>query len=226
MDKLGHAATSATLGLYGYKALKWCGVSEKKSIWYGGSIGFAYLTTIEILDGFSDEWGASPGDLCANAFGSALFMSQQFAWHEQRINLKWSFHQTEYSQYRPDLLGSRLNENMLKDYNGQTYWLSANINSFLNKENRFPKWLNIAIGYGAEGMTGAFENSSTYKGTPIPYYKRYRQFYLSPDIDFTRIPTKSKVLNTVFNLLNFVKIPAPTLEYSKEKHFRVLPLYF
>lgn len=219
MDKLGHAATSATLGLYGYKTLKWCGVSEKKSIWYGGSIGFAYLTTIEILDAFSAEWGASPGDLCANTFGSALFMSQQLAWHEQRINLKWSFHQTKYSKYRPDLLGSSLNENMLKDYNGQTYWLSANISSFLKNENRFPKWLNVAFGYGAEGMTGAFENSYSYNGTPIPYYKRYRQFYLSPDIDFTRIPTKSKVLKVVFNALNFIKIPAPALEYSKEKQF-------
>lgn len=226
MDKIGHAATSATIGLYGYKTLKWCGVSENKSIWYGGSLGFAYLTTIEILDGFSAEWGASSGDLLANTFGSMLFMGQQFAWQEQRVNLKWSFHTTKYSQYRPDLLGNSLNEKMLKDYNGQTYWLSVNIKSFLKNDKHFPKWLNIAFGYGAEGMTGSFENVIAYNGNQVPPFKRYRQYYLSPDVDFTRIPTKSSFLKVVFHALNFVKLPTPAIEYSRDKGFRLFPLYF
>ena len=42
-------------------------------------------------------------------------------------------------------------QQVLKDYNGQTYWLSANIWSF-NKESNFPRWLNVAFGYGADGM--------------------------------------------------------------------------
>ena len=46
---------------------------------------------------------------------------------------------------------------MLKDYNGQTYWLSANLKSFFKKSN-VPTWLNISVGYGAEGMFGATEN--------------------------------------------------------------------
>ncbi len=226
MDKIGHATTSATLGMLGYKTLKWCGVPEKKAVWFGGSLGFIFLTTIETLDGFSQEWGASTGDLAANTFGSALFISQQLAWKEQRVILKWSFHQSEYSKYRPDLMGSNLTENMVKDYNGQTYWLSANIGSFLNKESKFPKWLNIAFGYGADGMTGAFQNSSSYNGNAIPYFTRYRQFYISPDIDFTRIPTKSKALKILFHALNFVKFPAPALEYNRENHLRFSFLCF
>jgi hypothetical protein len=63
-------------------------------------------------------------------FGTALFVSQELLWKEQRITPKFSFHTTQYAQYRPNVLGSSLAEQMLKDYNGQTYWLSVNLHSF------------------------------------------------------------------------------------------------
>jgi hypothetical protein len=53
-------------------------------------------------------------------------------------------------------------EQMLKDYNGQTYWLSVNLHSFY-KGSKIPKWLNLAIGYGANGMlTGNGENNGLF----------------------------------------------------------------
>jgi hypothetical protein len=33
------------------------------------------LTIVEVFDGFSAEWGASTGDLIANATGTALYVS-------------------------------------------------------------------------------------------------------------------------------------------------------
>lgn len=48
--------------------------------------------------------------------------------------MKYSFHQTKYSQYRPDLLGSNIIENSIKDYNGMTIWLSFNIKSLILKK--------------------------------------------------------------------------------------------
>ena len=226
MDKLGHATTSCTIGALGYYSLRWAGVENKKAIWYGGCMGSVYLLTIEILDGLSEEWGFSAGDFTANTFGSFLFVSQQLAWNQQRIIFKWGYHSTEYRKYRPDLLGSNLQESLLKDYNGQTYWLSGNIYSFLKKESRFPKWLNIAVGYGAEGMIGGYENPAEHNGQLMPVYTRYRQFYISPDVDLTMIPTKSKFLKLLFYTLDFIKIPAPTLEFSKENSFRFHPVYF
>lgn len=226
MDKIGHASTSCTIGSLGYYSLKWSGVENKKAIWYGGGLGSAYLLTIEILDGLSSEWGFSMGDLAANTLGSFFFMSQQLAWNDQRVILKWSFHQTKFAKYRPDLLGNNFKENMLKDYNGQTYWLSGNIASFLKKDTKFPKWLNIAVGYGAEGMIGGEENHTTYNGVTMPYFKRFRQFYISPDIDLSRIKTKSIFLKTCLRVINFIKIPAPTIELSKENNLAFKLLYF
>jgi hypothetical protein len=225
MDKCAHVTASYYIGRVGYSALRWSGVSEKKAVWYGGMTGFAFLATIEVMDGFSEEWGFSPMDIVANTLGTTLFISQQLAWHEQKFVMKYSFHSSPYAQYNPELLGSTLLQNMVKDYNGQTYWLSANISSLGLQHTRFPKWLNIAAGYGAEGMTGAFENPDEINGVPVPYSERYRQFYIAPDIDLSRIPVKSKTLKLILNTIGFIKIPMPTLEFNKNG-VKFHPLYF
>ena len=227
MDKAGHTTTAYHVGLIGYEALRLAGWDEKHSLIYGGPLGFLYLTTVEILDGLSAGWGFSWGDVTANALGTGLFMGQQALWHEQRISMKYSYHKTEFTQYRPDLYGTTLPENMLKDYNGQTIWLSFNIKSlFLNNESKFPQWLNIALGYSADGMTGGFYNATHYKGNKIPEFTRTRQFVLSPDIDLTRIPVKNKYLKTTLKVLSFIKIPMPAIMIDSQGNFNAYWLYF
>ena len=225
VDKFGHMTTAYYLGKVGFDMLRWSGVSENRSIIFGGSLGFFYMTSVELLDARSSGWGFSWGDMAANAIGSGLFMGQQALWHEQRVSLKYSFHTTKYAQYRPNVLGSTLAEQMVKDYNGHTYWLSANIYSFIDEKSRFPKWLNIAVGYGAEGMLGGFENPEQLDGVALPEFDRYRQYYISLDVDLTRIKTRSRFLKGVFNVLSFIKIPMPTVEFS-EKGTHFYPLYF
>lgn len=215
MDKFGHGVTSYLVGSFGYEMLRDAGLDETRSIWLGGTLGLAFLTTVEVFDGFSSEWGFSWGDMAANTLGAGLFIGQQFLWHEQRITLKYSFHTTEFSDFRPDVLGSNFIQQTIKDYNGQTYWASCNFKSlFLNKGSKFPAWLNFAFGYGATGMTGGFENASEHNGKPIPYYDRQRQFFFSLDVDFTKIPTNNKFLKYTFKVLNIFKVPFPTLEYN------------
>lgn len=226
IDKAGHTTTAYYLSRISYNAFRWTGVSDKKSIWYGGISGLFFITTIEVFDGFSAEWGASWGDFAANTLGTAIFMSQQLLWKDQRITLKYSFHQTQYAHYNPEQLGSNFIQQSLKDYNGQTFWLSANIKSFLKKQSRFPAWLNIAVGYGAKGMTGPNSNIADKNGIPVPDFKRTRQFYLSPDIDLTRIPTKSKFLKVLFNLTGFLKIPLPAIEFNKQDNLKFHWIYF
>ena len=227
MDKVGHGVTSYLVGTGGYELLRAAGLDEKRSIWLGGTLGLAFLTTVEVFDGFSSGWGFSWGDMAANTLGSAMFIGQQFLWHEQRIVFKYSFHTTEFPEYRPDLLGSNLLQQTLKDYNGQTYWASFNIKSlFLKQDSKFPAWLNFAIGYGATGMTGGFTNPSSYNGKPIPHYDRKRQFFFSLDIDFTRIPTNNKFLKYTFKVLNIFKLPFPAIEINSNGEWIGHLMYF
>jgi hypothetical protein len=216
MDKVGHFTTAYYIGRVGIGFFKWGGMERKKAIWYGGVLGSVYQSTIEIMDGYSTEWGFSLGDFAANTAGSVLVISQALVWDEQRIVLKYGFQNSPYAKYRPDLLGSSLQERLLKDYNGQTYWLSVNPSSFMSDCNRFPKWLNIAIGYGADGMLGGYSNPYIIdENGKVINFERYRQFYLSLDVDLTRIKTKSTILKTVFAAVGFIKIPAPALEFTK-----------
>lgn len=209
MDKAGHVFSSYHLGSFGANALKWSGASRKSQLIYGSTLGLVFMTTVEVFDGYSANWGASLGDVVANVSGTALYVSQELLWKEQRIVPKFSFHTTPYASARPNVLGGSIQEQVLKDYNGQTYWLSANIHSFA-KTSAVPKWLNVAIGYGAEGMiTGNDEFVNT---VFLPESKRYRQFYLSLDVDLTKIETKSHFVKTILTVFNTIKIPAPTFE--------------
>lgn len=225
MDKMGHVFSAYALGKTGMDLLAWSGETKKNQLLYGATLGFGYLAVIEVFDGFSANWGFSATDLLANAAGTGFLIGQELLWQEQRIWLKYSFHQTKYAQYRPDVLGESLLEQALKDYNGQTYWLSANLWSF-NKESNFPKWLNIAFGYGATGMLYgdnlALENTLP----PTVSHRPVRNFYLSLDVDLSKIKTKSGFLNTLFNTLNYIKIPAPTLKVNAKGNTAFHLVYF
>lgn len=215
MDKIGHATTAAYFGKFGYETYRWAGIERKKAIWFGGSAGFIFLTIVEVMDGLSTQWGASTGDVIANTFGAGLFISQQLAWNDQRFTLKWSYTPSEFAQYYPKLLGRSDLERILKDYNGQTYWLSGNIKSFLPKRSKFPGWINVSFGYGANGMIGANLNPEFINGVEIPDYERYRQYYLSFDVDMAKIRTKSHFVRFLLNGLNFIKVPFPTVEFNR-----------
>lgn len=222
MDKLGHVLSSYYIGKLGADVLHWSGVSKKNQLVYGSALGFTFLTAVEIFDGYSKEWGFSWSDIAANVAGTGLYVGQELLWEEQRISLKYSFHRTKYAKMRPDKLGENFLQEVLKDYNGQTYWLSANLYSF-NKNSKIPKWLNLAIGYGADGMlTGNNESVDNL----FTNQDRIRQFYLSFDVDLTRINTNSHLLRTVFSVLNVIKIPLPTIEFNSKNRVVFHLLYF
>jgi hypothetical protein len=233
MDKSGHAWAAYNAARGSAAMWRWAGVSQKKSTWIGGLSSVGYLTVIEFLDAQSVKWGWSWADMGANVFGSGLFIAQELGWKEQRVQFKFSFHTNNYSDPQLDsradeLFGKPWYERMLKDYNAQTYWLSGNLRSFF-PSSKLPSWLNIAIGYGADGMYGGFENKWIDQlGNEVVRYDipRKRQFYLSPDIDLTKIKTKSKFLRTALAALNSFKFPAPALMLDSKGKLRAYAIYF
>jgi len=217
MDKFGHAATSYYGGVNGIKLYKWAGLEYKKAVWVGGLTGLLFNSTIEILDGFSANWGASLGDVFANSMGSLLAISQELYWKEQKVILKYSYSKSVIADSNTELFGNTIIQRSLKDYNGQTYWLSLNINSLFELEkSSFPKWLNFALGYSGNGMISAQNKTGD---------NRYRQFLFSLDLDLTRINTKNKFLKKLTHVFSFVKIPFPTFEFSNNQ-LKLHSIYF
>jgi len=222
MDKLGHVFSAYQLGKIGADALKWSGENKNGQLLYGAGIGFVFLGAVEVLDGFSREWGFSWGDMVANTMGTGLYVGQQLLWGDQRIKLKFSFHRTDFAPLRPEKLGDGYLEELLKDYNGQTYWLSANVHSFF-KDSKVPKWLNVAIGYGADGMISGKNMDVDGVVTDL---NRRRQFYLSLDADLSKIRTDSHLLKALFDIINVIKIPFPTFEIDSKGVLKGHFIYF
>jgi len=233
IDKVGHMYGAYIESRTSMELWRWTGIDRKKRIWIGGLSGAAYQTVIEILDGFSTDWGWSWGDFSANILGSATLISQELAWDDQRIKLKFSFHRNNYGEAdlnkrADEIFGKTLAERFIKDYNAQTYWASANLKSFFPTSN-LPPWLAVAVGHGAEGMFGARSNVGTNQNDNSSFdrrdIRRYRQWYLAPDIDFTKIKTNRKGVKLLFFALSAFKFPTPSLEFSKGK-FKVNALHF
>lgn len=234
VDKIGHAWTAYHTSRFTTNMWRWTGVEDKKALLYGTGSSLLYMLSIEYLDGHSKEWGWSWADVGSNFLGASLYVGQELGWKEQKIGFKFSSH---YKNYEDQVLEARANKlfgssfqgRLLKDYNAQTYWLSANLNSFFT-DSKLPRWLNVAFGYGADGMFGGFENIAIDKTNGNVTFdrrdiKRYRQWYLAPDVDLTRIKTNSKLLKSVFSALNVLKFPAPALEFSNGK-FRFKAIAF
>lgn len=221
VDKIGHFYSAYQLSSIGKQLFLWTNMSEKKSAIWGSVMSQAIMIPIEIMDGFSVEYGFSWGDIAANLLGSGFFLSQELLWNGQLIKTKFSFHRTEYAKLRPEVLGDGIFEELLKDYNGQTYWLSFDMYSIGKFNRKIPKWLNVVVGYGAEGMVYGRENENIAHG-----YRSYRQYFIGIDFDFSHIQRRNKVVNTLLFVADMIKFPAPTLEFNNKNGVNFHWLYF
>ena len=245
MDKAGHFFTTHMESNLAFRGALWTGMNRKSAAWAGFGVGMLLQSTIEIMDGFSAKWGFSLSDMGFNLLGGGLFLSQELLWQEQRFLVKTSYMEPNYSQApifasegsgtttlaerARELYGVSYPERFLKGYNGLTIWLSANPASFQkSKHSGWPVWLNIAAGYGAENLYGGFDNRWETEGSIFEsddrLYPRFSQYYLSLDIDFSRIPTRKPWLKTIFHTINWLKVPAPALEFQSRGKFRLHPL--
>lgn len=241
MDKAGHVFSSYNQTYLSYKGLRWAGLSKNKSILYGPLCGTLFQSTIEIMDGFSTNWGFSWSDFTANLIGAGAFAWQQQKWDEQKIRIKFSvFHQSyghtisqngqfiDLAKRSDELFGKSYLEKMLKDYNAQTIWLSFNIKSLFPQKS-IPKWINLSIGYGAENLFGGFSNQWMDEGSLVQLVerdKRYHQFYISLDTDLSKINTNSPFLRTVLDVMNIIKTPFSAIEINTLGEVKFLLLHF
>lgn len=221
LDKVGHLWGAFHGGRLGIAALRAAQIPEKKAIIYGGLLGFVLQSPIEWLDGYATDYGASAGDLGANAGGTLLLIAQQLVWGQVKIMPKFSYQASPYARLRPAVLGSTFPEQVLKDYNGQTYWLSVDMAAFLPESSRYPKWLNLALGYGAQAMVYGEPRHNRQYG-----YDAYRQYFLALDLNLLHVPTQNRFLRSAFSVISMIHLPAPTVEYNRKKGLIFHPVYF
>lgn len=257
MDKMGHGFLAYNESRWLYAGARWAGIRPNAAAWTGFAGGQVLMATLEVFDGLSTPGGFSWSDMGANLLGSGLFVSQQIGWHEQRISLKVSAWPKNYPDDRiypvspagsdgsttlqdrsDDIYGTGLVSLFLKNYNANTVWVSVNPRSFFpQRATWLPKWLNVAVGVGAEnlfvGQGYEWKSNINCDGPDCDVYRldpdlypRTRQFYLSFDIDLTRLPLRNRFLRLLAGTLNIIKIPAPALELTNRGDVRFHALHF
>ncbi len=200
MDKLGHFMEGGLIARTMKGAFIWSGMDNKSAMWLGALFSIAYMTDIEIEDGFATEWGYSPGDEIANLTGDIFAITQEFWPPLQTVKMKWSYVPTGDPKHKGDFPD---------DYGGQVFWFSFDVNSYLGKklEKAWPDFLNIAVGYGVQryedyGPDGRIQN-----------------IYLGLDFDLRRIiPGDSSFMKFIKEFINTFKIiPTPALQWNTTK---------
>lgn len=229
VDKAAHIFNAYFQSDLCFQGARWCGYSENSSLLWANGIALLFQSTIEFMDGFGKGYGFSWPDMASNFLGAGIFTGQQALWGEQKFRIKLSSWPQTYSDQHPngygdpgyslkdrarELYGTGFLNSALKDYNAQTYWLSFNPENIFNRQWKlWPDWLNLSFGFGADGLYGGYSNrwvkeNILYNAERIP---RVHEYYLSLDIDLSKIKTKNHFLKTVLSVINVVKIPAPAL---------------
>jgi hypothetical protein len=201
VDKIGHFYGASVLTFVFSKSLRWAYVPERESILIGAGSALLFQTYVEVRDGFS-AWGFDRVDFAANVGGVLYPVAQFYIPVLKNFNLKFSYHPSDLLN-NPGGIGFRGQEHIIfDDYEGQTFWLSFTVNNLLPEEAEtfWPDWLALTVGYGARRVAEPDAHSIVLLGL---------------DYDMTKIiPQSSSFLRTLSEALNFIRLPAPSVQIS------------
>jgi hypothetical protein len=233
LDKPGHVFSSYYASYFFSDAFLAAGVGFESSMLAGGLMGFGYTLYIEILDGYGANWGFSTTDMIANTLGSGLYIAQAYVPELSSLQLKFSYWPGEWHGER----SRQPHDFFVDDYSSQTFYLSLNLHDVLPESARdfWPDWLNVAMGYAARNLCDGADPTldcsySTYSMDSDQYggaVYGQRRFVFALDYDLQRlIPEGPPWINWLVQTANFVKWPAPAVEYSiEEDRFRFFLAY-
>ena len=224
MDKIGHACTSYQLNKISHSLFEKNNI--KKPLLKSSVYTFGYMLGVELLDGYSTEWGFSIYDVIGNGLGTILYTLQERKFKNQPFEIKFSSHKSTYASCRPSLLGENRLQQILKDYNGQTYWLTFNYNELWNKRIKLFDYIDFAFGYSIDGFTGGHNNpeisSCNCLINDCNNLKRTSQFIFSVDLNTSKIKNKHPILGKFLLPFDIVKIPFPAFILNNSKNFKLI----
>jgi hypothetical protein len=210
-DKFGHMMSGYFASYVSHEALIASGVSQDVAAWVGPLMGTAFMSYIEIEDGFARGWGFDPTDEYSNIAGAALFAGQQYLPWLQNVGMKWSYWPTE-----------KLNQGtpghktiVVDDYNGTMVWFSLKMSNILPESIGWPKWLRLAGGYGAYNVDQIDEQGR--------YLTPGRKVFIALDYDLVELlPDMGSFGNWMAQTLDHIHLPAPALQILPTVKFELL----
>ncbi len=214
VDKVGHFMGGLEAADVFSSSMKWAGMNEKQSLWYGAAFGSGLQLAIEMKDAYAPYWGFSQWDLALGSAGAIWPVAQYYNDDLKAINFKFSYYKQSDIYWELDRQrGKEINKYAWQDdYPNQTYWMTFDVNHF-TETCCWPEWLNIAIGFGLDDTQYLDKNNTKTGGQ--------NEWYIALDYDIPKMlkkwdsPTGKKVKHWV----NYFHLPAPTIRISPKLEF-------
>jgi len=215
-DKPGHVFGCYFTSYLLSEALLQSGFSWEASHIWGGILGIAYSSYVEVLDGYGVNWGFSPSDFAANLVGAGFYMFQFYYPYLQNFTPKFGYVPPEWHGYR-----DRVPSDMFIDnYSAHSLWLSVNLQGALpeNIGKHIPSWLELSFGYAARNLCDPLnpnnDCSHAYPFNNIIYGEP--KFIIALDYNLTKMIPESEYgfVNWFVQTLNHFKLPSPAVEFS------------
>jgi len=214
VDKVGHFMGGLEAADVFSSSMKWAGMNDKQSLWYGAAFGSGLQLAIEMKDAYAPYWGFSKWDLALGSAGAIWPVAQYYNDDLKAINFKFSYYKQSDIYWELDRQrGKETNKYAWQDdYPNQTYWMTFDVNHF-TETCCWPEWLNVAIGFGLDDTQYLDENNTKTGGQ--------NEWYIALDYDIPKMlkkwdsPTGKKVKHWV----NYFHLPAPTIRISPKLEF-------
>ena len=92
VDKVGHFMGGLEAADVFSSSMKWAGMNEKQSLWYGAAFGSGLQLAIEMKDAYAPYWGFSKWDLALGSTGAIWPVAQYYNDNLKAINFKFSYY--------------------------------------------------------------------------------------------------------------------------------------
>jgi hypothetical protein len=211
LDKVAHFHATALQAQVISTSMRWSGLTNNQSIFWGTMASLALQTHVEIQDGYNELWGFDPYDMLANVLGAGFFFAREHVPALQPFVLKWAYWPSPHLTRHHDEAFSDRPPSFIDDYLGQTFWVSARVHDLLpdGAKPYWPPWLCVAAGVG---------------GADLYTEHARREYFISLDVDLPRlIPASTWLGRQALEVLNFLHLPAPAVRISPT--FRLFPIY-
>ncbi len=199
LDKIGHVYAGYAASTIFYRMVNWTGMGERRSAWYGASLGLLFELYIEVQDGFATFWGFERWDAIADLAGAVFFLARFHYEPLQYFQMKFSYYPSS-NLGKPKYGGNGMWDNVAQswadDYEGHAYWLSFRAGEFAHDLWEAPSWMrifNIAAGWSL-----------------APHRER-TEVYIGLDWNLEALPGSNWYWRRFLEWLDLIKFPAPAV---------------
>jgi len=209
LDKMGHFFSAYIMSRLAGDLLMECGFNVDAGTAIGAGMGLAYVTYVEVEDGFAKQWGFSPTDAIGNVVGASFYVGQQYIPYLQNFHPRASYVPAEWTG---NTTITERPKTFIDDYNSTAFWLSMNVNNMMPTKwaEYWPDWLMVTVGYGIDNYGRRNPDGSL--------EEVHGKIMLGLDYDLVKIIPRSKIgfINYLIQGLNIIRLPGPTLEFTHE----------